>query len=383
MTTKHLPLAFIVDDDAGIREFAEMVAIEAGYTVETAANGREFLRSLGNRQPAIVILDLNMSNSDGVQVMRELATRHFKSEIIILSGSDLKLLDSVSELAKKHGLTIAATVQKPVTKDELSAVLGRLKRAPQLFNAQALTECMTRKRLSLHYQPKIDLKTSKIIGVEALLRCTDMNDRRISPEVVVSVAEEAGIVDELTNWVFGEAAQQCRVWRKGGANFGLAVNLSPRNSFNPDLPQILAEICETNSLPTTDVTIELTEESAMDNELLAMETLVRLRLKGFCLSIDDFGTGYSSLSRLKQMPFTEIKVDKSFVVSLHASRDNAQIVKAIVQLAQNLEMRSVVEGVEDKAAVEFATSIGCDAAQGYYYSKPLPALEFQNLFLSK
>lgn len=374
-TEPSAPLAIVVDDDPAIRQFVGAVAELAGFTVAKAENGQELLGLLNDRSPALIILDLHMASIDGVAVMRELAARRITSKIVIFSGSDLRVLETSSEIARQRGLTITAVLQKPVRKEDLLQLLRRVILENEVFSAATLRECMSQKLIALHYQPKISLTSHQVIGVEALLRCSDPVGRPIGPEAVIAIAEDAEIVDELTEWVFREAVGQQRRWSEQGTNLGMAINLSARCSFNQDLPELFAGICAELEVPNDAVTIELTESAVMNDQLLAMESIVRLRLLGFRLSIDDFGIGYSSLLRLKSLPFTEMKVDKSFVTALHESRDNSVIVRAIVQLARSLEMESVVEGIEDQAAMDFATSLGCHAAQGYFIGRPVPGPE--------
>jgi EAL domain-containing protein (putative c-di-GMP-specific phosphodiesterase class I) len=370
-----VPVAIVVDDEPDIREYVASVAQEAGFEIKTAGSGSELLSILAEPFPHIIVLDLNMANSDGVQVMRELAVRRVSSKIVIFSGTDLRIIEASSEIARQHGLAIGAILQKPVRKAELLRVLQRLNQESAPFSWATLQACLAGKLLTLHYQPKIAVPSFEVVGCEALLRCVDPVGRAIPPETVVSVAESGGIIDEVTEWVFREAIAQRQRWSAQGLEMDVSVNLSARSTFNQDLPELFAAICAENGVPTGAVTIELTESSVMDDRLLAMETMVRLRLKGFRLSIDDFGTGYSSLLRLKQLPFTELKVDKSFVIGLHDSRDHAVIVRAIIQLARNLEMRSVVEGVEDEKALDFVAGLGCNEAQGYFIARPMAGPE--------
>ncbi len=370
MIRQAAPLAIIVDDEPDIRKFVSIIAAEAGFAVETAAHGGELLQVLGNRSPAVVVLDLHMSQSDGIQVMNELATHHVATKIVIFSGSDQRILETSADIARQRGLTVSAILQKPTRRAELFQVLRQLNLESAPFSPATLRTCLDERRLTLHYQPKISLPTFDVVGCEALLRCTDPAGRAVSPELVISTAEDAGLVDDITEWVLQEAVEQRRLWSEQGLPLGIAVNLSARSSFNRDLPEMFATLCHDQHVPCDAVTVELTESAVMNDQLLGMEAIVRFRLKGFKLSIDDFGTGYSSLLRLKQLPFTEIKVDKSFVTTMHASRDNAIIVKAIIQLAQSMEMHSVIEGVEDQQALDFVTGLGCNEVQGYFVSRP-------------
>ncbi|HVI87954.1 MAG TPA: EAL domain-containing response regulator [Dongiaceae bacterium] len=366
-----VPQLFVVDDEQGIRDYVSAVARRAGFNAQGAADSRELFMLLDQTTPAVIVLDLNMANTDGIQILSNLAARRLATQIVIFSGSDVRVLETAQQLGEQQGLTIAAALQKPIRKAELLGVFERIYVENEPFSASMLRRCLDEKRLKLAFQPKISLATYDVVGCEALLRCQDRAERPVAPEIAIGIAEAAGMIDDVSIWVFREAVWQCRHWRELGVDLSMAINLSPYSSCNPDLPGLFASICAEHKVPAEAITIELTESAAMDDSLISKETLIRLRVKGFKLSVDDFGTGYSSLLRLKQLPFTEIKVDKSFVMNLHKSRDDAAITGAIIQLAQNLDLHCVIEGAEDQQAMDFAATLGCQEAQGYFISKPL------------
>lgn len=371
------PQLFVVDDEQGIRDYVATVATQAGFDVQGAADSRELFALLDQATPSVIVLDLNMADTDGIQILSDLAARRLAMKIVIFSGSDLRVLETARQLGEQQGLVIAAALQKPIRKAELLDVFQQIYAENEPFSASMLRRCLDEKLLKLAFQPKISLATYDVVGCEALLRCEDRAGRPVSPEIAIGVAEAAGMIDEVSAWVFRETLWQCRCWRELGLDLSMAINLSPHSSRNPDLPGLFASICTEHQVPTEAITIELTESAAMDDALVSKETLIRLRVKGFKLSVDDFGTGYSSLLRLKQLPFTEIKVDKSFVMNLQNSRDDTTITSAIIRLAQNLDLHCVVEGVENQQAMEFAATLGCDEAQGYFVSKPVAGNDIQ------
>jgi EAL domain-containing protein (putative c-di-GMP-specific phosphodiesterase class I)/ActR/RegA family two-component response regulator len=370
--TRLQPVALVVDDDAGLRKFGEMMVESAGFRPETAASGVEALAMIQRLEPAVVLLDLQMPGKDGIDVMHGMAAAKCTAKLVIFSGNDQRTLDVSAEIARQRGLTVVASFKKPVAADKLRQVLNGLSLELCPFDETRLRECLDQGLLRLHYQPKIDLATREICGVEALLRCQDANGRAISPESVLAIAEQCGAVDEISHAIFALAIDQRRDWSKAGLDLGVAVNLSARAAMNPDLPDRLFDLCVKAEVPPETITVELTETAVMNDSLLAMETLVRLRLRGFELSIDDFGTGYSSLVRLQQLPFSELKVDKSFVTTRQKSPENSVIIRTLAQLAQNLDLKCVVEGVEDEATLDFVASLGCNCAQGYFMSRALP-----------
>ncbi|MBI2254966.1 MAG: EAL domain-containing response regulator [Proteobacteria bacterium] len=371
------PIAIVVDDEPEIRKVIGLAVAEAGFDVLEARDGLGALEILDRVVAAVIILDLQMSDGDGIQAIRGLAQRGTGADIFLCSGADMRILESTRDIALRQGLKISALLQKPVRRADLIERLRTLalRRAP--FSADTLRRCIDKGLVGVHFQPKLSLTSLQIVGFEALLRCQDEIGRSISAAEVVELAETSGMIDEITETVFRQALRQCRSWRESGAEFGLAVNLSPRCSFDRHLPDLLGELCADAQVPVGAVTIELIETAVMNDEILGMEALIRLRLKGFRLSIDDFGIGYSSLIRLKQLPFSEIKVDKSFVNNLAESRDNMVIVASIIHLAQDMGLHCVIEGVESEDSLAFAAMHGCDEAQGYFIAKPMPAQDIQ------
>ena len=365
------PQLFVVDDEQGIRDYVSVVATRVGFIPNAAKDGQELVALLDQKTPAVLVLDLNMGETDGIQILSLLASRSVTAKIVIFSGSDIRVLETARQLGEQRGLSVAAVLQKPPQKAELLNVLQKLYADIEPFSAAMLRRCLDENLLTLHFQPKISLTTFEVLGCEALLRCQDRAARSVAPETVIRLAEDSGLIDEVSVWVFRNAIAQCRHWRNLGIDLSMAINLSAHSSRNPELPSLFAAICTENNVPTDAVTIELTESAAMDDELVSKETLIRLRVKGFKLSVDDFGTGYSSLLRLKQLPFTEVKVDKSFVMNLHGSRDDAAITKAIIQLAHSLDLHSVIEGAETQQALDYAAAFGCHEAQGFFISKPV------------
>jgi EAL domain-containing protein (putative c-di-GMP-specific phosphodiesterase class I) len=273
-------------------------------------------------------------------------------------------------------------LHKPVRFEELRRTLSDLYSTTMPFSAKTLREIIDGDMPILHYQPKIRLGDASLCGVEALLRCRDAAGRPVSPELAISIAEEAGMMRELNDRICRAAIEQRGQWSESGRELDVAINLCASVSFEEDLPDRLAALCAEHKVPNTAIILEMTERALERDNLVAMETMARLRLMGFRLSIDDFGTGHSSLVRLRQMPFTELKIDRSFVADLEHSSENAVIVRSLVQLAQNLEMHCVIEGIEDAYALKFAAQLGCNEAQGYYIGRPMAPSEIREFELT-
>ncbi len=229
-------------------------------------------------------------------------------------------------------------------------------------------------QLLLHYQPKLSLKTESVEGVEALVRWRHPEYGLIPPEQFIPLAEHTGLIRPLSLWVLREALRQGQVWHEEGLALHVAVNLSARNLHDVELIQTVSEILETWEVSPEWLQIELTESGIMTDLFRSVESLQRLQDLGVRISIDDFGTGYSSLAYLKRLPIDEIKIDRSFVKEVACDENDRHIVRATIGLGHDLGLRTVAEGVEDRIACDLVRSMGCDSAQGYYVSRPLPAV---------
>ncbi|MBW8827677.1 MAG: EAL domain-containing protein [Acidobacteria bacterium] len=238
-----------------------------------------------------------------------------------------------------------------------------------------LRSAIDRGDLAVHYQPKADIVTGRVLGVEALVRWYHPRHGPVPPEEIIRIAEQTGIIRQLTLWVLGQALRQCRTWRRNGQNFDVAVNLSFRNIVDAELPNDVRRLLDEVGLPPSALTFEMTESSIMIDPIRTIALLSRLRQMGIGLAIDDFGTGYASFSHLRRLPVDEIKIDKSFVTHLASDESDAVIVRTIIDLGRNLGLRVVAEGVEDRASLDILAAAGCDVAQGYLLTPPLPADE--------
>jgi diguanylate cyclase (GGDEF)-like protein len=226
--------------------------------------------------------------------------------------------------------------------------------------------------LELYYQPKLNLGTRKVSHVEALVRWNHPQHGLIPPDEFVPLAEHSGIIRMLTDWVMHEVIRQCAAWSEQGLDIGVALNLSAMDLGSGDLPGVLSAHLARYAVDPARIILEVTETAVMRDAVYALEVLNRLRDCGVQLAIDDFGTGYSSLSHLKRLPVNELKIDKSFVLSMADDSDDAVIVRSTIELAHNMGLKVVAEGVEDTRTLNLLRSYHCDVAQGYLISRPLP-----------
>jgi EAL domain-containing protein (putative c-di-GMP-specific phosphodiesterase class I) len=235
----------------------------------------------------------------------------------------------------------------------------------------SLRRALEEQRLNMVYQPKVGVREGKLIRVEALVRWDDPELGPVEPSRFVPLAEEHGLIDDLTQWGLRTILRQWLDWREEGIDTHLAFNISALSLQHLDFPDLVERMCRALDVPTDRLALELTE-GATQPLVKLMDTLTRFRIKGIGLAIDDFGTGYSSMLQLRRLPFTEVKIDQAFVADVAHSRDSRLIVESIVDLAHGLGLTATAEGVETEEQLRVVHELGCDVVQGYLISPPLP-----------
>ena len=246
----------------------------------------------------------------------------------------------------------------------------------QLENA--LRQALANNQMTLHYQPQLALQGGRIVGAEALLRWQHPELGQVSPAEFIPVAEANGLILPIGEWVLQTAVRQIKTWIDQGLGpMVMAVNLSVAQFRHPALPELVSRILDQAQLPPEYLELELTEGVAMENPLGAIAVMDRLHERGVRMSIDDFGTGYSSLNYLKRFKVYKLKIDQSFVRDISTDPEDKAIVSAVISMARSLGLKTIAEGVETQGQLEFLREQGCDEVQGYYFSRPLPAQQFE------
>lgn len=373
----------VVDDEPMVLLAMQVLLRQLGYerteTAERAMIAFEMLD--GGTVPDLILLDLNMPEVDGMQFVRGLVDRRYQGQLVLVSGEDERVLQSVQRLVKAHGIDVIGHLQKPVPRrvleDLLRAWSPRSERRGHsrkpAYSPEAIREAIERNELELFYQPKVSVRTGEFVGVEALVRWRHPTDGLVFPDQFIETAESHGLINDLTRTVVRNALGQARVWIDAGLPLTVAVNVSMDNLSALDFADFVTGAAAVDSVPHAQFTLEVTESRLMQDMRGPLETLTRLRLKRFGLSIDDFGTGHSSLAQLRDIPFDELKIDRSFVHGIATDETVRAIYTASVGMAQQMRMKVVAEGVEDAADWEFLRSTGCDYAQGYFIGRPMPA----------
>jgi len=374
----------ILDDDASVGQTIQWMAESFGFEAEFVTGAEGFFLKLAEWNPDIITIDLVMPELDGVEIMRLLAERKSKARIVILSGMGTRVLDAAQRSAQEHGLSIAGIVSKPVSKEALRALLSEECGPDHPLSPANETGCgndFEITRLDLHhaldrhefvmmYQPKIECRSGATAGLEALVRWRHPDKGMVMPDRFISLAEEFGLIDALTAQVFDQSLE----WFSGAfpdSNLHLSLNLSAKSLVDIQLADHLATLCQLFHIAPQRIVLELTESSAMVDPILSLDLMTRIRVKGFQLSIDDFGTGYSSMVQLVRLPFSEIKVDKSFVLLDKQTKESLTVIKSIVDLGHSLGLRVTAEGVDDENTLNYLNTLGCDLAQGYFIARPM------------
>ncbi|HEY5611487.1 MAG TPA: EAL domain-containing protein, partial [Thermoanaerobaculia bacterium] len=241
-----------------------------------------------------------------------------------------------------------------------------------------LRHAIAREELEVYYQPKIDVLREKAVHAEALVRWRHPVHGMLRPDEFIPLAEQSGNIAMITKFVLRKAIGDCGEWKRAGLDLTVAVNLSALDLFDAELPTFISGLLSEVSLSPSKLVLEITESAIMKDPAYALKVLRDLKARGIALAIDDYGTGYSSLAHLQKLPVDELKIDKSFVVSLRdASRDDLVIVRSTIELGHNMGLKVIAEGVENAESWQILKDLGCDMAQGYYLSPPLPLTEFR------
>ncbi len=375
------PRLIVIDDEPDLAGFVCDVAVLANFDVEQFHNAAAFMEQYDKRAD-VIVLDLIMPGVDGVEVIRYLAGIDCDSKLILISGFDTGVLHSAQKLATEQGLNVGGSLSKPFRFDELYQLLNNLSITPKSLarnrrveppSADELRRALANNELVVHYQPKVDLNERCITAVEALVRWQHPNAGLIGPDLFIPIAEQHGLINDLTWIVFEQVLAQCLSWRDQGLTVQVAVNMSAHTLKELALPEKMDGLVQKYGLEPSQIVLEVTETALMQELTKSLEILTRLRMKGFHLSIDDFGTGYSSLVQLHRAPFSEIKIDRSFVLDMDRDKESYAIVETVIVLGHKLGMKIVAEGVETQANLKQLAAMGCDLAQGYHIARPQPA----------
>ena len=378
----------VVDDNPDVGEIVCAAAQAMGFECFSTTDSVTFLEMLAP-DTNLILLDLVMPDMDGVELLRLLAKQKYQAGIILISGTGKRIIESAGQLAQGLGLTIVGNLQKPFRIAELEKVLDQhidpeeVEVARQdsriVFRKDELRRAVIREEFVLHYQPQIDIVTGRVVGVEALVRWRHPERGLVFPDTFISRMERFGLIDELGWIVVNRGMSEVSQFANGdGIAPMLSINASVYSLHDLKFPDILASLAEKHGIDPAVVTIEITESGLIKELLSTLDILTRLRMKGFKLSIDDFGTGYAMMQQLKVIPATELKIDRSFIFDMRQNEQDRVIVQKTIEMGHELGIHIIAEGVETQDQLDFLHRKGCDSAQGYFFSRPLPANEMVN-----
>jgi EAL domain-containing protein (putative c-di-GMP-specific phosphodiesterase class I)/CheY-like chemotaxis protein len=390
MTNKPSQILVVDHDPFQIKMLSRQLADLGVSDVVGTLGGHNALALIDSDPTAIalVLCDLQMPGMDGVEFMRRLSERSFSGQVVLVSAEDERVVATAVRLGQAYKLKVLGALQKPVKIGKLRALMQMVaaqqpaakpqspRAARRQFTAEELSAGLDDQQLVNHYQPKVDIVTGRVVGAECLVRWQHPEHGLVFPDQFIGVAEQEGLIDDVTLAVLDNALAQTRRWKDRGQSLQVAVNLSMENLHDHHFPDLVFAALDLHGVPPTSLILEVTESRLMTDARKTMDILTRLRLRRIGLSIDDFGTGHSSLAQLNELPFDELKIDRSFVHGISRDPGIRAICKASLEMARRLHMTTVAEGVEDKADYQMLAELGATKAQGWYVAKAMAPAQF-------
>lgn len=376
----------ILDDDPEVNQTICAIARRSGFQTCSTTEPEQFFQAIANWKPTHLVLDLVMPNADGVEIIKQLGHHGIPCQLIVISGLGGRVLEAAAKTATENGLNVSGVLAKPFSSSRLRSLLSFHPQARTdlcqamesiahpcgraELNARSINEAMEADDFSVCFQPKVACRNGAVMGFETLVRWQHPHKGLIMPDDFIPIAEQSGQIDSLTRCIVTKSL----AWFAASfldTHLQIAINISGRTFSTPEFPGWIVAECERFGVKPGQVVLEITETTSMQDPVKTLETLTQFRIKGFSLSIDDFGVGYSSLVQLARFPFSEMKIEKMFVISARESAESQKIAAAVVGLGKALSMHVTAEGVEDEWTLDFLREIGCDFAQGYYFSRPM------------
>jgi len=382
------PSLLVVDDEAAIADYVAAVGTATGCETSVCTQPLSLDKHLVN-MPDIIVLDLSMPGADGISVIRDLASAGCTSLLILMSGVDSRVLMSASHIATMQGLNLHGCLEKPFRKknlkDQLITAVAEIHErrmeshadAPDTKQTSSIDEedivrGLEANEFVVHYQPQIDLDTAAWVGMEALVRWQHPTLGMLYPDQFIDTIEKRGLGMTLTRAVLKNVLTDYAHWGPSANYSGtIAINLPPAALTGFDFPEEVMHSAEEFNFPAEKLVFELTETSVAADPVSAADVLTRLRLNAMGLAIDDFGTGHSSLEQLRLLPFTELKIDQSFVQAIDSDVTASVIVKSAIKLGHELNLQVVAEGVENWKIYNWLRNEQCDVAQGWVIAKAM------------
>jgi EAL domain-containing protein (putative c-di-GMP-specific phosphodiesterase class I)/ActR/RegA family two-component response regulator len=376
----------VVDDSELQRLVSSEILRSLGVScIYDAANGADALALIrtGEIEPAVMLVDLHMPDLDGIELIQATAKFNPHIAVLIVSGADTMLLETMSSVVRAYKMTMLGALPKPLNglllKDRLTRyrpVLPLEPRQPKVFpQAQEIKRAIRLDQIHPHYQPKVSLQHAKVVGFEALARWCEPTTGKRYPCEFIDLAAEYGLLKDLTLNMLDAVLTDMRAWNSLELYPQISLNIAPCLLEDADFAnQIIRRVKNANINPKK-ILFEITENTLMKNQAVALGTIARLKLNGFGFSIDDYGTGFSSMQQLSNIAFSELKIDRTFVSRISESEHLRSIVQCAFDMGQRLGLTTVAEGVETLEELQLLRAMGCDEIQGYIFAPAMPACD--------
>lgn len=372
----------VIDDDEAVCRIVTALAGTLDLECVATADSTSFL-SLVTPDTRLILLDLMMPRMDGIEVLRQLGERQSRALILLMSGMDRRVLETAERLAQSLGLRVVGHLRKPVPLAELRASIEAfahndlpedlIEKPPLALGDDELRNAVLRDEFINYYQPQIALQDGRIIGIEALARWQHPDLGLIPPASFIDRIESLGLIDTLC-WRTAELAlTDLRQFQAPGEPpLRISLNASMQSLQNLEFPDRLLSLATRFNVSPASIVIELTESGLLRELSRTLDVLTRLRMKGFQLSIDDFGAGYAMMQQLQNVPATELKIDRSIVERMHGNSSERIMAEKVIEIGHALDMEVMAEGVAAQEQFDLLRGSGCDGAQGFLISRPLP-----------
>jgi EAL domain-containing protein (putative c-di-GMP-specific phosphodiesterase class I)/CheY-like chemotaxis protein len=391
----HANRLLILDEDPFVPRWVRNVAEHEGYDVEICTDWQTVRTICRTSRPTLILMDLTIGGGyEGLEALRLLAGERCTTPVVLTGSAGPGVLQTASHFGMTLDLSMAGILPKPIELGQLRRTLTThlhahqpSSRVDRMLNESPATpadearlrEAFEAGELRVYYQPQISLRTGAVAAIEALVRWQHPLRGLISPHSFLQLAERAGLIRAITFFVLRSALDECRGWSRAGRSISVSINIAPALLHDPTFPDDIEAQVENAGMGPSSLTLEIDESAAIGHVRDLVDALTRLRLNGYRLSLDNFGTGFSSLVELRNLPLSQLKIDKAYVLEARSRHSARGIVEAVIEFGHRIGFEIVGEGVEDRESLGFLKEAGCDLAQGFLISRPLDAATLTSL----